>query len=89
MEKIVQEAQKQLDQLYQDDLSEREHFRSEQGEYLPSDIWRGLDVLPAQFGFQRLNEENLDSVPDLPKEIVAGALKRLKAVHGINDSDER
>ena len=83
MEKVVQEAQKQLDQLYQDDMAEREHFRSEQGEYLPSDIWHGLDVMPAQFGFQRLNEEGLSSIPDLPKEAVAGALRRLKATHGV------
>lgn len=85
MEKIVQEAQKQLDQLYQDDLADREHFRNEQGEYLPSDIWHGLDVMPAQFGFQRLNEEGLSSIPDLPKEAVAGALKRLKAAHGMQE----
>lgn len=85
MEKVVQEAQKQLDQLYQEDMAEREHFRTEQGDYLPSDIWHGLDVMPAQFGFQRMNEEGLSSIPDLPKEAVAGALKRLKAVHGMQE----
>jgi len=89
MEKIVHEAQNQLDQLYEDDMNEREHFRSEQGEHLPSDIWHGLNVLPAQYGFQRLDGESLDSVPELPKEIVASALKRLKAAHGIKDIDER
>lgn len=85
MEKIVQDAQKQLDQLYQDDLAEREHFRTERGDFLPSDIWHGLDVLPAQFGFQRLNEEGLGSIPDLPKEVVTEAWKRLKAAQGIDD----
>lgn len=83
MEKIVQDAQKQLDQLYEDDLAEREHFRSEQGDSLPSDIWHGLNVLPAQYGFQRLGEEGVDSIPDLPKEVVTSALKRLKAAQGI------
>lgn len=89
MEKIVQEAQNQLDELYQDDMNEREHFRSEQGEHLPSDIWQGLNILPAQYGFQRLDGGGLDSVPELPKEIVASALKRLKAAHGIKNNDER
>ena len=89
MEKIAQEAQSQLDQLYEDDMNEREHFRAEQGEHLPSDIWHGLHVLPAQFGFQTLGEEGQDSVPELPKDIVASALKRLKAAHGIKDNDER
>ncbi|KAK5083701.1 autophagy protein 17 [Lithohypha guttulata] len=89
MEKIVQEAQTQLDQLYQDDLTEREHFRAEQGDYLPSDIWHGLDVLPSQFAFHRSNDEGLDSIPDLPKETVASALKRLKAAHGMGEAGER
>ncbi|KAK5100274.1 autophagy protein 17 [Exophiala xenobiotica] len=89
MEKIAQEAQNQLDQLYEDDMNEREHFRLEQGEHLPSDIWHGLNVLPAQYGFQRLDGEGLNSVPELPKEIVASALRRLKAAHGIKDANQR
>lgn len=89
MEKIVQEAQHQLDELYDDDMHERERFRSAQGAYLPSDIWHGLNVLPAQFSFQKLNDEGLDSIPELPKDIVAGAFQRVKAAHAIRDSAER
>jgi len=89
MEKILQDAQNQLDQLYEDDINEREHFRSEQGEHLPSDIWHGLNVRPAQYGFQRLDGAGVDSIPELPKEIVASALRRLKAAQGIREPDER
>lgn len=87
MEKIVQEAQGQLDQLYEDDLNEREAFRTEQGDFLPSDIWHGLSSLPARFAFQRLNDEGRGSVPELPKEAVAAALKRLKAAQGIAETE--
>lgn len=87
MEQLVQEVQTQLDQMYADDLSERERFRSEKGDYLPSDIWHGLNSLPAQFGFQRLNDEGLASVPDLPKEIITAALKRVKAAQ--KEADQR
>ncbi|KAJ9658893.1 autophagy protein 17 [Neophaeococcomyces mojaviensis] len=87
MEQLVQEVQTELDQMYEDDLGERERFRSEKGGYLPSDIWHGLNSLPAQFGFQRLNDEGLDSVPELPKEVITNALKRVKAAQ--KEVDER
>lgn len=89
MEKIVFEAQYQLDEMYEDDMNERERFRSTQGAYLPSDIWHGLNVPPAQFVFQRINNGALDSVPELPKDIVAGALRRVKAAHGIKGVEDR
>lgn len=87
MEQLVQEVQNELDRMYEDDRNEREHFRSEKGGYLPSDIWHGLHSLPAQFSVQRVNDEGLDSVPDLPKEIVTNALRRVKAAQ--KDGDGR
>ena len=83
MDKIVQEAQSQLDKLYEDDISERELFRTEQGEFLPSDIWHGLHAVPVHYSFEKLGGEGLDSVPELPRDLVGMALRRIKAARGI------
>jgi autophagy-related protein 17 len=75
----VEDAQASLEQLYEEDLAEREHFRSEQGDFLPSDIWHGLNVLPPKFAFARVDRLEADSIPELPRKTVDEALKRLKA----------
>ncbi|EPS38238.1 hypothetical protein H072_7927 [Dactylellina haptotyla CBS 200.50] len=43
---IIQEALAKIDMLNEGDLNEREQFRSEFGDYLPSDIWPGLSDPP-------------------------------------------
>ncbi|ETN39381.1 uncharacterized protein HMPREF1541_05604 [Cyphellophora europaea CBS 101466] len=83
MEKIVDEAQARLDALHDDDLKERQLFREDQGDYLPSDIWEGLHLAPARYGIHRIDNvregrEEWLSIPELPKSTVEGALKRLK-----------
>jgi autophagy-related protein 17 len=83
MERIVDEAQGRLDALHDEDLHERQLFRQEQGDFLPSDIWEGLHLGPARYGVQRVDEvregrEEWLSVPELPRDIVEGALRRLK-----------
>ena len=80
MEKVVREAHAKLEKLYQDDAEERETFRAEKGDFLPSDIWPGLANPPPKFAMSRVDEQN-DSVPDLPRDTVQEALKRLKAVN--------
>jgi autophagy-related protein 17 len=84
MERVVEDAQAKLEQLYEEDLAEREHFRSEQGDFLPSDIWYGLNALPPKFGFGRVDgvEGGNDSIPELKRSTVEAALKRLKAGMG-------
>ena len=81
MERVAEEAQAKLEQLYEDDLAEREHFRTEQGDFLPSDIWQGLNALPPKFGVGRADgmDGQDDSIPELPRKTVDEALKRLKA----------
>ena len=79
MERLVEDAHTKLEQLYESDLAEREHFRTEQGDYLPSDIWHGLHSLPPRFGFARVDGIEDDSIPELPRKTVEEALKRLKA----------
>lgn len=78
MEKIATEAQARLEQLYDDDLTEREVFRAKRGDFLPSDIWAGLSSLPPRFAFQRVDDGD-DSIPELPRKTVEQALRRLKA----------
>ncbi|RMZ82083.1 hypothetical protein DV737_g2190, partial [Chaetothyriales sp. CBS 132003] len=79
MERIIDDAHAKLDQLYNQDLTERELFRSEQGDFLPSDIWHGLHSLPPHFAFTRADGVTHDSIPELPRRTVDDALKRLKA----------
>lgn len=78
MERLANEAQVKLDQLFEEDQVLRDTFREEQGDYLPSDIWLGLGSMPPKFAFSRLNEDD-GSVPDLPRKTVEDALRRLKA----------
>ena len=78
MEKVMREAHSKLQQLYEDDVEEREAFRHDQGEYLPMDIWSGLSDPPAKYTFSLVGDDR-ESVPDLPRKTVEDALKRLKA----------
>ena len=88
MERVAEEALAKLEQLYEDDLAEREHFRKEQGDFLPSDIWQGLNALPPKFGVGRIDSlAQDDSIPELPRTTVEEALRRLKA--GIRGRDSR
>lgn len=84
MERVVEEAQSRLDQLYDDDLKERELFRDEQGEFLPGDIWEGLNALPPKFGFDRRDGDEEGSVPELSRKTVEEALRRLKTGMGVS-----
>lgn len=78
MEKVIREAHSKLQQLYDDDIEEREAFRLDRGEYLPMDIWPGLSDPPPRYAFSRVGDAR-ESVPDLPRKTVEEALKRLKA----------
>jgi autophagy-related protein 17 len=78
MEKVVREAQAKLEKLYEDDAADRDAFRIDQGDYLPSDIWPGLANPPPRYIISRADDESGD-VPDLPRKTVEEALKRLKA----------
>lgn len=78
MERVVQEAHARLDQLYEEDLAEREVFRTEKGDFLPGDIWPGVTSLPPRYSFSRLDYDPGGSVPELPRKTVEDALRRLK-----------
>ena len=79
MEKVVADAHAQLEQMYVSDVQLRLEFKTDHGEYLPSDIWRGVTSLPPRYAVSRADEEEVDSVPELPRRAVEEALRRLKS----------
>jgi autophagy-related protein 17 len=84
MERIVAEAHAQLEQMYESDRQLRLEFKTDHGEYLPSDIWSGANTLPPRYAITRADEEDAASVPELPRRTVEEALRRLK-----NDNSAR
>jgi autophagy-related protein 17 len=60
VEKVLQEARGKLDKLFEEDVRAREAFRTEQGDYLPSDIWPGLGRGPMRIEFTRFSGGKLD-----------------------------
>ncbi|KAJ9614427.1 hypothetical protein H2200_002563 [Cladophialophora chaetospira] len=86
MERIVAEAHTQLEQMYEADQQLRMEFKTDHGEYLPSDIWTGVNTLPPKYAIAKADEEDV-SVPELSRRTVEEALKRLK--NGSNGKAER
>lgn len=76
MEKLVQDTVAKTRRLYEEDMAERETFRQDQGDYLPSDIWPGLLNPPLQYEVLPIST-GIEDVPDLPKEMIEQAVRRL------------
>lgn len=57
------------------DLAEREAFRQDQGDFLPSDIWPGLTNPPVRFDISQV-ESDSESIPDIPRVILEQAARR-------------
>ena len=58
------------------EIKRREAFRSDLGEYLPQDIWKGLTDLPTKYGLSAESDESA-SLPSLSKSVVEKAARRL------------
>ena len=78
MERIMEKAMNEIEKLYQEDMNEREAFRRDQAEYLPSDIWPGLLNAPPRYEFVSVDEE-AGVLPEVGKSVYEAALKRLRA----------
>ncbi|KAJ9633428.1 uncharacterized protein PV06_06776 [Exophiala oligosperma] len=76
MERVVVQAHSQLDQLYESDRQLRVKFRENMGEFLPGDIWHGVNDLPPRFEINRVDEGFEASVPDIPRRTVEEAARR-------------
>jgi autophagy-related protein 17 len=62
VEKVLRDARHKLDQLYEEDVTARETFRVEKGDYLPSDIWPEIGREPMQIEFRRISGANVQPV---------------------------
>lgn len=84
MERVIADAHERLEQLYEQDRVQRFEFKNDQGEFLPSDIWHGINSLPPRYVISRSDDDiaaagGANSIPDLPRKTVEDALRRLKA----------
>ncbi|RHZ44506.1 autophagy-related protein 17 [Aspergillus thermomutatus] len=93
VEKVLRDARHKLDQLYEEDVTARETFRVEKGDYLPSDIWPEIGREPMRIEFRRISGANVKGVnlqsPD-GQEAITGeqvAANRLAPVES-TDEDE-
>lgn len=78
MEKEIHQARARLEEIYDDDLAEREVFSKEQGDFLPVDIWPGLTAGPLRFEMASVEDE-VARVPEISKSVIHRAIRR---VHG-------
>ncbi|KAL8726514.1 MAG: hypothetical protein Q9181_006024 [Wetmoreana brouardii] len=76
MDKVVQDAMRKLDTLYEEDRAKREAFRDDYGEFLPMDIWPGLTDPPLQFETRPIN--GVDKVPEISKSVIQRAIRRVE-----------
>jgi autophagy-related protein 17 len=58
-----------------EDAAEREAFRLDQGDFLPSDIWPSLSNPPPRYDVVPINRD-VSGVPELPKKLIEQALRR-------------
>ncbi|MCJ1334041.1 autophagy protein 17 [Thelotrema lepadinum] len=76
--KIRQEAMAKIERLVQEETSERQAFRQEQGDFLPVDIWPGLVTAPTRYEISKVDGA-ADSIPDISASVINKAIKRVSA----------
>ena len=64
-----------------EDAAEREAFRLDQGDFLPSDIWPGLSNPPPHYEVVSLGKDVSD-LPELPKKLIEQALRSAGDLNG-------
>lgn len=83
---VWRKAQESVERLVEADAQERELFRQEVGDYLPTDLWEGMsdparrwDLVPVQEpgDEDEVAESGASSAPALDKVVVAAARERL------------
>ncbi|KAI4203082.1 MAG: hypothetical protein LQ350_002130 [Teloschistes chrysophthalmus] len=76
MDKVLQDAMRKLETLYDEDNAKRETFKSNHGDFLPVDIWPGLTDPPLHFEARPKN--GADKVPDISKSVIQRAIRRVE-----------
>jgi len=64
-----------------EDATEREAFRLDQGDFLPSDLWPGLSNPPPRYEVMPI-DKNASGAPELPKKLIEQALRRAGDLSG-------
>ncbi|ETS85101.1 hypothetical protein PFICI_03126 [Pestalotiopsis fici W106-1] len=84
---IWRKAKESVDRIIDADEKQRENFRHEIAEYIPTDLWPGMDdpirrweVVPA--GHDLTGEDHQGSTPALDKSVVQAAASRLGRISG-------
>ena len=73
--KVLLDTRQKLDQLYEEDVNARESFRVKQGDYLPSDIWLGVNTEPTRV--EIMPADDGENIPELPRQVIEQSLARL------------
>ena len=74
--KILQDAMHKINTLFEEEVVEREAFKSDQGDFLPVDIWPGLMTAPTRFAIKPL-DDSPEYIPDLSKSAIRAAIHRV------------
>ncbi|KAA8904403.1 autophagy-related protein 17 [Sphaerosporella brunnea] len=75
MDAVVKEAQKKLKAIYEEDLQCREAFKEDYGEFLPADLWQGVNDPPVRW----VMEQDLQGgsvLPKLGKDVIERAVRK-------------
>jgi autophagy-related protein 17 len=80
---IMKKAMEQIDKVYQSDMREREEFRLDVGEYLPVDLFPGVNTPAPKWDFVLAEGQDpgLASLPDVEKVVVEAANRRERERH--------
>jgi autophagy-related protein 17 len=76
---IMRKAMEQVEKVYESDTKEREGFRMDVGEYLPVDLWPGVNSAPRKWEYilsDGQEGEGARSVPELERAVVEAAGRR-------------
>ncbi|KAJ8609093.1 hypothetical protein MRB53_039292 [Persea americana] len=75
MDKVMQDALDKVEKMRDKEIERRTAFRDEHGEFLPSDIWFGVNEQPARFDVTKA-DANLSELPVISEEVLAKAVTR-------------
>ena len=75
VERIVQEALHKIEILYENDAEARDAFRTEQGDFLPIDIWPGMIQGPLRYKLSTVENDG-SQVPNVSDSVIKQALER-------------
>jgi autophagy-related protein 17 len=72
---VMRKAMEQIEKVYEIDMKEREGFKLDVGDYLPVDLWPGVNVSAPKWEFVRKEGEAAD-LPELERVVVEAAGRR-------------